>query len=471
MGVPRWCSLGITILLLVSQIIISQLCRSFVMMVDSFHTLFILMHMALPRPQPKPCHPSYDPQPLTASSTSTSHGLHPCGSPPGPVLCRMSHTDNRTRPVGVFVSALLLASLCIACLMDVISFPLDTHPVERPSLLVAVGVVSLLHNVTVLWITWKQQQGGPKPKPKPDCYIEVNHEALAQEDSLDKARPRDVSRVQPGMDRSVVSNGELVVCDPATPSVPDERAAAANCKLENLSADVTKDSGCLDNPCAVGTPLHVPSSRRPLCASLWVCLVQGLSSTALVLITSLVLQLAGPVDLLVYLDPGLASLAAVIMVATVAPQMRRYGLMLMQAAPPHVCVSDVRMKIRSVPGVETVHDLHIWELADSVVVASVHVRCHAAFATHRCADLMSGVTKVLQSVGVTCCTVQPEFEPCTPPVLACSLSCGKVCAGHACCPLPQGQDCTSLAAPATEDQTTAEPQLHNTCAMKEKVTM
>ncbi|XP_054650529.1 proton-coupled zinc antiporter SLC30A1 isoform X2 [Dunckerocampus dactyliophorus] len=465
MGVTRWCRLGVAILLLVSQIIISQLCRSFIMLVDAFHTLFILMHVALPRPQPRPCDPPGAPRPLAASSASTSHGLRSCASPPGPAVCLMSHTDKRTGPVGAFISALLLASLCVACLMDVISFPLDTHPVERPSLLVAVGVVSLLHNVTALWLTWKQQQGG---QPEPECYIEVNHKALAQEDSKDKAEPREDSRAQPALERC---NGELVVCNPATSSVPDggthlqdgaeeEKEAATSRKLESLSADAKKDNGCLDNSCAVGTPLRVPGSRRPLCPSLWVCLVQGLSTPALVLITSLVLLLAGPMDLLVYLDPGLASLAVTILVARVAPQMRRYGLMLMQATPPHVCVSDVRLQIGSVPGVEAVHELHIWELADSVVVASVHVHCHAAFAAHRCADLMSGVTKVLQSVGVTCCTVQPEFaptailkgQPCSPPALACSMSCGKVCAGHMCCPLPEVQDCTGLVAPPTEDQ-------------------
>lgn len=67
---------------------------------------------------------------------------------------------------------------------------------------------------------------------------------------------------------------------------------------------------------------------------------------------------------------------------------------------------------------------------------------------------MAGVTKVLQSVGVSCCTVQPEFASCSgssagsegdaspvnhredpslPPLLTCSLACGKACAGHLCC--------------------------------------
>lgn len=101
------------------------------------------------------------------------------------------------------------------------------------------------------------------------------------------------------------------------------------------------------------------------------------------------------------------------------------------------------------------------------------------FPVSRCADLMSGVTKVLQSVGVSCCTVQPEFTSCSgsgpttdsgadacpvvhredpslPPLLACSLACGKACAGNMCCSLLEDTTQSPLTPPAGE--TKEEPQ-------------
>nr|XP_061828046.1 proton-coupled zinc antiporter SLC30A1-like [Nerophis lumbriciformis]XP_061828047.1 proton-coupled zinc antiporter SLC30A1-like [Nerophis lumbriciformis] len=494
MKVSCWCRLGVTILLLLLQLGISQLCRSFTTLLDGFHTLFILMHIALPHPQPKP---------------PRGPGVQPPHTPLRPLLGHVSHPDSRTGPVGAFLSALVLASLCISCLMQVISFPLDPHPVERPLLLLVTGLVSLLHKVVVLvWLTWNQQQGG---QPEPECHVEVNHAALAQE----------VSRVQSETERSSDHSGELVLCDPASSSVPDGGRRSQDgaqdpkpCKPESLLKDggcpalaqehspvevcrvqseterpsdhsgelvlcnpasssvpdggtcfqdlkpckpesLPKDDGCLDH-----TSLHDPSSRWPFCPPTWVYFIHSLSTSVLVLITSIVLLLVGPEGYMVYLDPGFAILAVMILVAGTSPQVHRYGLMLMQATPPHLCVSDVTMKIGNVPGVEAVHELHIWELADSLMVASVHVRCHAAFTAHRCADLMSGVTKVLQNAGVSCCTVQPEFAPTTllknePSV--CSLSCGQVCAGHTCCPLPASQDCTGLPAPAAGSTTTAVP--------------
>ncbi len=88
----------------------------------------------------------------------------------------------------------------------------------------------------------------------------------------------------------------------------------------------------------------------------------------------------------------------------------------------------------------------------------------------RCADLMSGVTRVLQSVGVRCCTVQPEFtsgsgssagsgeaspvihreDPSLPPTPACNLACGKACTGSMCCSLLEEENRSMLAPPTGE---------------------
>lgn len=67
----------------------------------------------------------------------------------------------------------------------------------------------------------------------------------------------------------------------------------------------------------------------------------------------------------------------------VALQVSRHGMLLLQATPPHISVSDLQQRIESVPGVQAVHDLHIWELTELFWVASVHVHCHADFGTHR----------------------------------------------------------------------------------------
>uniref|UniRef100_H3C707 Cation efflux protein cytoplasmic domain-containing protein n=1 Tax=Tetraodon nigroviridis TaxID=99883 RepID=H3C707_TETNG len=138
----------------------------------------------------------------------------------------------------------------------------------------------------------------------------------------------------------------------------------------------------------------------------------------------------------VYLDPCVSLLAMLLLFATCVPQVSRHGMLLLQATPPHLSISDLRQRIERVPGVQAVHDLHVWELTELLRVASVHVRCHGP---SRCADLISEVLKVLQSVGVSCCTIQPEFASRSSPSVTqredrtCSLACTSACAASMCC--------------------------------------
>ncbi|XP_034405070.1 zinc transporter 1 [Cyclopterus lumpus] len=542
MRVLHWCMLGVTILLLVCEVTISQLCKSLITLVDGFHTLFVLLRMALPPPQTtsikKSTLPSLDSSTSPPHASSSSSAVLPSilpvqssiKSPPGtraegPPDCGVSFTSSRIQPVGAFISALLLTFLCLSYFMEIISFSLEPHTVQRPLLLVVVGAVSLLHKLLVVRLNWDQLQkerAKASKQLKTESHLEENHKVLAAEETKGRPEPwrvlDDVRHVQSVVDHSL-HNGALVLCNPGTSSVPDTdsqtarqqpfllRAAAQRdsrdseaggrvaelkvCQCESRSVDTTeasKDDACMGHlgKRALYKSSHhmtVPSIQRPVGLLSFVLVVQGLCTSLLALFNSLVMLLVGPqflhssgtCGLLIYMDPVLSLLAVIMLIATAAPQVHRYGLLLLQATPPHIFASDLGQRITSVPGVQAVHNLHIWQLTDSFMVASVHVHCHAGFPMHRCADLMSGVTKVLQSVGVSCCTVQPEFATCSvssagsegdalpvihredpslPPLLTCSLACGKACAGHMCC---STREETSLLAPPA-GETKEEPQ-------------
>lgn len=231
MRVLYWCMLAVTILLLVCEVTISQLCKSLITLVNGFHTLFILLCMALPHPPPhtecmmKPPLSSLD-FPASAPHNSTSSAAPPStlpadapikplagtqaatdgqavpDQPPTPqanyeaaslvnchqlyssevshpaLTCGVSYTNSRIQPVGTFFSALLLASLCISYLIEIISFSLDPHPVQRPLMLVVVGAVSLLHKMLLLRLNWDQLHDGRTgghSQPETEPHIEVNH--------------------------------------------------------------------------------------------------------------------------------------------------------------------------------------------------------------------------------------------------------------------------------------------------------
>ncbi|XP_023129513.1 uncharacterized protein LOC111570809 isoform X2 [Amphiprion ocellaris] len=545
-----WCMLGGTVLLLMCEVAVSQLCKSLITLVDGFHTLFLLMHMTLPLHQttikslissldssasPPPASSITSPpatQTNTEASTTPDETKHETAtlfnhtSPPGAPACGLSYPSSRIPAVGAFISALLLASLCTSYLMEIVSFCLDPHPVQRPLLLLVVGAAGLLHKMLVFGLNWDQLQDEKlvgSRQLETESHIQVNREALAEEESIGREESQDISQSQvvSAVDDSLHS-GAFVLCNPGTSSAPDtdfqtphqqpevrlhdcEEGSGAEdlkaCKCESSSTDVTERrkynicQGHVDSQKQPNTSPTCKSSRHterpepsrqwPVCLLTLVFAIRGLFTALLALINSLVMLLMAPqflhssgaCSVLVYLDPGLSLLAVITLIATALPQVYRYGLLLLQASPPQICVSDLGRKIASVPGVQAVHDLHIWQLTESLLVASVHVHCYAGLPAHRCADLTSRVTKVLQSVGVTCCTVQPEFASCSgfsaggssdaspvvhredpspPPPLACSLACRKACAGNMCCSLLE-EETRNLLAPPSEE-TREEPQ-------------
>ncbi|XP_076592204.1 uncharacterized protein LOC143323913 isoform X2 [Chaetodon auriga] len=540
MRVLHWCMLGVTTLLLVCEVTISQLCSSLIILVDGFHTLFILVRMAFtlsqtacimkpclsclgsPAPPPQtsssspalpatlPVESSIKPLPGTQTSTGGSNLKDQPQTPqpntsPAALDCGLSYISCRIQSVGTFISALLLASLCVAYVLEIARFFMEPKLVQRPLLPVVVSAVSLLYKMLVLWLNWDQQQALDSKS-----HTEVNHKAVLAEEE---------AKGQAAVDDSL-HNGALILCNPGISSIPDTDSQTSKHQAEVLheaaprdgkvydvassvadlspSKDIHKDNtsiGHLDSQNASNTSpvcksshyteTPVSASQWPVCCRLLILVIQGLCTALLALINSLVMLLigpqclhsSGPCSLLVYLDPCVSLLAVTALSTAAVPQVYRYGLMLLQAPPPHISVSDLQRRIASIPGVQAVHDLHVWQLTESFMVASVHVHCHVGFPTHRCGDLMSEVTKVLQSVGVSCCTVQPEFASCSgssagsggeaspvvhredpslPPLLACSLACGKACSGSMCCSLLEEETTSLLAPPAGE--TKEEPQ-------------
>lgn len=216
------------------------------------------------------------------------------------------------------------------------------------------------------------------------------------------------------------------------------------------------DAGTVARPeVPVGTERPSLTRRsRPLPGL--IALVQALLGSVLVLANGLVLLQTDPAclhsmgacRLLVYLDPGFSALAAVLFLATAVPQACRYGYLLLQSTPPHFALEELSNRITGVPGVLALHDLHVWQLTEAHLVASVHVHCRPELGVQGYSDLLRGVTEALWEAGVRYSTVQPEFMPVSlagtgsslpmenpllPALPRCSLACGRECARKMCC--------------------------------------
>lgn len=92
-------------------------------------------------------------------------------------------------------------------------------------------------------------------------------------------------------------------------------------------------------------------------------------------------------------------------------QVRSASFILLQGVPPTISLDEVRDAILEVNGVLSVHELHIWQLSESKVVASVHVM---ASRDHDFMPVAVEIRKVLHHHGIHSSTIQPEYHPPTP---------------------------------------------------------
>jgi cobalt-zinc-cadmium efflux system protein len=80
---------------------------------------------------------------------------------------------------------------------------------------------------------------------------------------------------------------------------------------------------------------------------------------------------------------------------------------LLEAVPKHVSMPDVERRIREVPGVTAVHDLHVWTVTSGMVAMSGHavvpdLRAHP--------NVLDGIRTRMAGLGIGHVTIQLEVE-------------------------------------------------------------
>ncbi|RPD64938.1 cation efflux protein [Lentinus tigrinus ALCF2SS1-6] len=109
-----------------------------------------------------------------------------------------------------------------------------------------------------------------------------------------------------------------------------------------------------------------------------------------------------------YFDPIISLVITVIIFSSALPLVQSTAFILLQGVPPTISLDEVRDAILDVDGVLSVHELHIWQLSESKIVASVHVM---ASRKHDFMPVAAKIRKALHDRGIHSCTIQPEYHP------------------------------------------------------------
>ncbi|KAK2848466.1 hypothetical protein Q7C36_010148 [Tachysurus vachellii] len=416
------CMLVLTCTLLLCEVIAGRLCNSLMNTVDSFHTLYILIDM-ISSQRGSEENPGISAQPRT-----TEPGEESC-----PNLCaEESHTSPlsdgsqyariRLQPVGGLISALMLSSLCVSFSFHIFSHTLQPQPIQRPLLATAVGAWSLLFNLLLLvWRRARQTDAGDKDLRKGGTEAPLTPAGSPQ------------GRV-------------LMFCNPGVSSVlhPDSQDQTFPPQNISVSHDSSHTEMFRAEPQSSRGSAHTAGDMSE-CIRNIITVFHSLLGSALILLNGLLHLLSTRFQenwgVTVYLDPGFSMLTTLVLLAVVVPELRRHVFLLLQASPAGLSTEELAVEIRGVPGVLDVHELHVWQLTETCIVASVHVYWPSSLSALECSQLLRSITEVLRRFGVKHWTIQPEFLTFDPEDAAlrpdCALHCGKACVRKMCCLPPE----------------------------------
>ncbi|RSM18427.1 hypothetical protein CDV31_002752 [Fusarium ambrosium] len=161
-----------------------------------------------------------------------------------------------------------------------------------------------------------------------------------------------------------------------------------------------------------------------------------------------------------YADPAVGVFIAFMIFLSAIPLVRNSGAILLQIAPGGISLEDVKHDIEKIPGIESVHELHIWRLDQHKSIASAHIvvdgRTVKSFS-----DKARIIMECLHAYGIHSATLQPEVLAGPPVTMTdgatdtqateidesmdalrrrqqrgeeeCQLTCGELCEGLRCC--------------------------------------
>jgi len=107
-------------------------------------------------------------------------------------------------------------------------------------------------------------------------------------------------------------------------------------------------------------------------------------------------------------DPLISVLIAVLILGSAWRLVKESTDVLLEAAPAHIALTAVHDCIASIPGVASVHDLHVWTVTSGVIAMSGHLVEQNPAENQR---VLEAVQQRLGGMGIGHVTVQMERDP------------------------------------------------------------
>ncbi|XP_045154243.1 zinc transporter 10 isoform X2 [Echinops telfairi] len=138
-----------------------------------------------------------------------------------------------------------------------------------------------------------------------------------------------------------------------------------------------------------------------------------------------------------YIDPSLTVVMVIIILSSAFPLIKETAAILLQMVPKGVDVEELTSKLSSVPGISSIHEVHIWELISGKIIATLHIKYQKDRGYQ---EASVKIREIFHNAGIHNVTIQFEHVDLKEPpeqdlLLLCNSPCiSKGCAKQLCCP-------------------------------------
>lgn len=429
------CMLMLTFLFMVLEVVVSRVTSSLAMLSDSFHMLSDVLALLVAL--------------VAQRFAQRTHATQ-----------KNTFGWIRAEVMGALVNAIFLTGLCFAILLEAIERFIEPHEMQQPLVVLGVGVVGLLVNVLGLCLfhhhsglgdsSGHGHSHGGLPKGvrgkgnRPgdsDTSMSPGDQRPDQEETntlvtnSSNSNGLKLDGTDPEKSRNnttdVQVNGNVIREADQMEIEDDDKAGQLNMRgvFLHVFGDALGSVIVVVNAlvfyfswqgCPVGKFCENPCTPDPCKA-----MMQIMNTT------QATVYKAGPCWVL-YLDPTLCMVMVCILLYTTYPLLKESALILLQTVPKQIDIRNLIKELRNVEGVEEVHELHVWQLAGSRIIATAHIKCEDPTSYMQVAKI---IKDVFHNHGIHATTIQPEFASVgsKSSVVPCELACRTQCALKQCC--------------------------------------
>ncbi|KAH7905983.1 putative CDF zinc transporter [Hygrophoropsis aurantiaca] len=275
-----------------------------------------------------------------------------------PQTPEFSYAFHRGELVGAFFNGVFLLALALSIFLQAVERFVNIQPVDNPLFVLIVGGVGLALNILSVLIVHEHHGH--------------SHGHAAQED--DESSTLEMLTIPPLIGHP---NGE---------------------------ANVHK----LHNHANVPATAHAPQHNYGLLAVMIHLFGDAVNNVGVMVAAVIMWKLSSPARF--YADPAVSVIISAIIFASALPLTKKSARILLEAAPPGLNLNHLMEDLLAVPGVLSIHDMHVWQLSQSITLASFHVRV----ATNT--DLLSwehteeNLHQCCAAYGISHATIAPEVQ-------------------------------------------------------------